>query len=79
MQLSIPEEALADPGLTEDVLLRELAVALYRHGRITVGHGCKMTRLSEIEFQRLLSTEGVDLSYPEHTLDDDLATLRSGL
>jgi predicted HTH domain antitoxin len=79
MQLSIPEDAIADPSLTEEVLLRELAVALYRQGRITVGHGSKMTRLSEIEFQRLLDDAGLDLRYPAETLDQDLATLNTGL
>lgn len=79
MQLSIPDEAVAGPGLTEQDLLRELAVALYRHGKITVGHGCRMTGLSEIEFQRLLDDEGVDLHYTQQDLDHDLATLRRGL
>jgi len=65
MELSIHDEAVAAWGLTEQDLLRELAVALYRHGKITVGHGCKLTRLSEVEFQRLLDDEGADLPYPE--------------
>lgn len=79
MQLTIPDEIIGDRGLTEQDLLRELAVALYRHRKITLGHACEMTGMPEVGFQRLLDAQGVDLNYPEETLDADLATLRRGL
>jgi len=79
MQLTIPDEVVAAQGLSEPELLRALAIALYRDGRITIGHGCRMTGLSEIEFQRLLADADVDLHYPPESLDADLELLRRGL
>lgn len=79
MQLSIPDDIIRARGLTEQDLLRELAIALYCHRKITLGHACEMTGMPEVEFQRLLDDQGVDLNYPEDTLDADLATLRRGL
>jgi predicted HTH domain antitoxin len=77
MLISIPDEAIADQDLSASDLLMALAVALYQNGRLTMGHACKMTNLSDIEFQRLLADRGVDIRYPPESLDDDLATLRS--
>jgi predicted HTH domain antitoxin len=79
MLISIPDEAIADQDLSANDLLIELAVALYRNGRLTMGHACKMTDLPEIEFQRQLAAREIELRYPPESLDDDLATLRAGL
>ncbi|WP_058554401.1 UPF0175 family protein [Thiohalocapsa sp. ML1] len=79
MQLTIPDEILIGQSLDEQALLEALAITLYRDGRITLGHGCRITGLSEIAFQRLLAHAGVDLYYPEETLDADLETLRRGI
>lgn len=79
MNLTIPDEIVTARGLGEQEMLRALAIALYRDGRITLGHGCRMTALSEIEFQRLLADAGVDLHYPPETLDADLDTLARGI
>ncbi|MEA1049408.1 UPF0175 family protein [Lamprobacter modestohalophilus] len=79
MLISIPDEAIADQDLSANDLLIELAVALYQNERLTMGHACKMTNLSDIEFQRQLAARGIDIHYPPESLDDDLATLHSGL
>lgn len=79
MLLSIPDEAIADQDLSASELLMELAVALYRNGRLTMGHACKMANLPDLEFQRQLAARGIEIHYPPESLDDDLATLRSGL
>ncbi len=78
MLISIPDEAIADQDVSANDLLIELAVALYQNGRLTMGHACKMTNLSDIEFQRQLTARELDIRYPPESLDDDLATLRSG-
>lgn len=58
MLISIPDEAIADQDLSANDILIELAVALYQNGRLTMGHACKMTNLSDIEFQRPLAVPG---------------------
>ncbi|QQO52085.1 MAG: UPF0175 family protein [Thiohalocapsa sp. PB-PSB1] len=79
MNLQVPDEALPDEGIPAEEMLAELAVALYRSGKITIGHGCRMTKLPEIEFQKLLDARGVDLRYPESEFERDLETLAKGL
>lgn len=79
MLISIPDAAIADQQFTSDDLLMELAINLYRDGRLTIGHACKMTGLAEIEFQRQLAARGIEIRYPPDALQDDLGTLQSGL
>lgn len=79
MLISIPDEAIADQQFTSADLLMELAITLYRDGRLTIGHACKMTGLAEIEFQRRLAARGIEIRYPADALRDDLSTLQSGL
>jgi predicted HTH domain antitoxin len=75
MDLHIPEGALPADAPTAEEMLEELAIALYRSGRITAGHGCRMTNRSQIEFQRLLNSRGVEQRYSTGDLARDLATL----
>lgn len=59
MLISIPDKAITDQDLSANDLLIELAVALYRNERLTMGHACKMTDLPEIEFQRQPATREI--------------------
>ena len=65
-------EALALPeDEHDDVLRRELAVALYREGLLSVGHARELSGLSRRAFHRLLGDREIDRHYTTEELDED--------
>jgi len=63
--LNVPEDE------REDVLRRELAVALYREGILSVGKARELSGLSRREFHRLLGEREVDRYYTAEELEED--------
>lgn len=56
-------------------LQQELAIRLYQKGLLSFGKARGLAALSKWEFHELLSQEGIDRSYDEEELENDLATL----
>jgi predicted HTH domain antitoxin len=69
--LRLPE----DERLTR--LQRELAIRLYQKGLLSFGKARELANLNKWEFHELLSQEGIERSYDEEELEDDLATLEA--
>ncbi|THE65430.1 UPF0175 family protein [Salinadaptatus halalkaliphilus] len=68
--LNVPEDE------REDVLRRELAVALYREGILSVGKARELSGLSRPDFHRLLGDREVDRHYTLEELEEDRAFTR---
>ena len=68
--LNVPEDE------REDVVRRELAVALYREEILSVGKARELSGLSRREFHRLLGEREVDRHYTAAELDEDLEYAR---
>ena len=58
-------------------LQQELAIRLYQKGLLSFGKARELASLSKWDFHELLSQEGVERSYDEEELEDDLATLEA--
>lgn len=56
----------------DDVLRRELAVALYREDVLSTGKARTLADASRREFHRLLGERGVDRHYGPEALDEDV-------
>ncbi|MFP8951760.1 UPF0175 family protein [Natrialbaceae archaeon A-arb3/5] len=68
--LNVPE------GKRDEVLRRELAVALYREGILSVGKARELSGLSRPDFHRLLGDREVDRHYTLEELEEDRAYAR---
>lgn len=58
-------------------LQQELAIRPYQKGFLSFGKARQLAALSKWEFHELLGQEGIERSYDEEELEDDLATLEA--
>jgi len=58
-------------------LQQELAIRLYQKGLLSFGKARELAALSKWGFHDLLSQEGIERSYDEEELENDLATLEA--
>jgi predicted HTH domain antitoxin len=61
--------------ISETDLRTELAIALFRQQRITLGSASQLTGLHQIEFQQLISNRGICIHYEVEDLEQDLTSL----
>ena len=55
-KLTLPDDVLVNPGLTERDCLIELAIHLYAQRRITVENALEISQLSPVEFDDAFAT-----------------------
>lgn len=77
MTLVIDDSILENTGLSESELKLELAIALYKHGKLSLGQACKFASTNRIEFQRELATRNENLNYDVDDLTDDIKSIKS--
>ena len=77
MRVELPDSALEGTGMTPETAVLELAVALYRDRKVTMGRACEIAGLPRVRFQRELARRGVTIDYSVADLHDDLEALRS--
>jgi predicted HTH domain antitoxin len=76
MTLHIPDEVLAESGLTEREMLIELACRLYDSGKLSKSHARLLAGLGRDEFNAELAQRGLAvIHYSQEDLDRDVQTL----
>ena len=74
--LHIPQEILDSARLTLDDLRLELAVHLYREGRLSIGKARELAGMSLWGFRQILAARKIPPHYDVEGLEEDVATLR---
>jgi len=74
--VEIPEDVLYAARMTPEELRRELAVHLFREGRLSFGKARELAGMTAWAFQMLLGSRGVPVHYGPREYDEDLATLK---
>ena len=77
MQVELPDAALEGTGITPEWAKLEVAVALYRDRRASMGRAARIAGMPRPEFQQELGKRGVTVDYEVEDLRADLETLRS--
>jgi predicted HTH domain antitoxin len=77
MTITVPDELLRSMKLTEAEVKAELAVALFREERLTLGQAAQLASLPQLDFQRLLSSRRIPLHYGIDDMEQDLERARS--
>lgn len=72
MAITLPDELLRSMKLTEAEVGAELAVALFREERLTLGQAALLAGLPQLDFQRLLASRQVPLHYGIDDMEEDL-------
>ena len=75
MQVEIPDTALTGTGLTPDQVRLEVAVALYRDRKVSMGRAATLAGLPRIPFQRELAQRGVTVDYDVAEFEEDLRNI----
>jgi predicted HTH domain antitoxin len=77
MSLVISDEVIHATRMSEQEVAQALAVALFQKEKLTLGQAARLGRLTQIEFQHLLASQGIPVHYGLADFEQDLATLRS--
>jgi predicted HTH domain antitoxin len=75
MPVTIADDVLAAAHLTEPELRRELAVALFREERLTLGQASRLAEMSQGAFQSLLADRQIPIHYGIEEFREDLRTV----
>lgn len=75
MPVTIPDTVLAAAHLSEAELRRELAVALFREDRLTLGQASRLAEMDQFAFQSLLADREIPLHYGTEEFSEDLRTI----
>lgn len=76
MGVVIPDEVLETAQISAEQLYQEIAVLLYRQGRLTLGQASKVANVNHLEFQRLLVDRQATVNYDLEEFEKDLEALR---
>lgn len=80
LTLEIPEEVMRSlklpPAETEAELCKELTLALYQRGVLSLGKARALARLSRWEFHELLGRRRIPRHYTDEGLEEDLRYAR---
>ena len=76
MSLTIPDEILQATGMSEEELLRELAVLLFQQGKLTLAKASRLAKMSRLQFQHLLASRQIPVHYDVAELEEDLKTIK---
>lgn len=77
MSLSFDNELLKKAGVSESELKIELAIALYKRGKFSIGQASSFAEISQIQFQHELGIRNESINYDVDDLEEDLKNLES--
>jgi len=76
VSIEIPGEVIHATRMTPEDLKRELAIHLFREGKLSFGKARELAGLNVWEFQNLLGSRNIPLHYGVEEYEDDLRTLK---
>ena len=75
--LELPFDLYQAARLSPNEVRRELALHLYREGKLSLGRARDLSGLDPWAFLHLLGARSIDVHYDLPEYEDDLATLRN--
>ncbi len=75
MSLVISNEIVKASGLSEDEILLEIVVMLFKLDKISIGKAAELLRMPQIRFQRLIADRGICVHYDVAEFQEDIQHL----
>ena len=75
MAITISDDVLAAAQMSEQELVRELAVTLFQQERLTLAQASRMAEISQLAFQALLAGRQIPVHYGVEEFREDMRTL----
>jgi predicted HTH domain antitoxin len=76
MKIDLPDAALEGTGMTPELAKLEVAVALYRDRKVSMGRAARLAGMPRPLFQRELGKRGVTVDYDVEDFEDDLRAIQ---
>ena len=76
VSIEIPDEVMHAARMTPEELKRELAIHLFREGKLSFGKARELAGLNVWEFQNLLGSRNIPIHYGVEEYEDDLRALK---
>ena len=76
MKIDLPDAALEGTGMTPELAKLEVAVALYRDRKVSMGRAARLAGMPRPLFQRELGKRGVTVDYDVVEFEDDLRAIQ---
>jgi predicted HTH domain antitoxin len=76
MSLIISDDMVRASGLSEQELLLEIVLMLFRQDKISLGKASELMGMHRMEFQKLLDDRGICIHYDVVEFQEDLKTLQ---
>lgn len=74
MSLTVPQ-ILEATNMSENELLREVAVYLFQSDRLTLAQAARLAEMARVPFQRLLADRQIPMHYTVEDFEDDIKNL----
>jgi predicted HTH domain antitoxin len=75
VKVELPDAALEGTGMTPEIAKLEVAVALYRDRKVSMGRAARIAGMHRPEFQRELGKRMVTVDYDVPDFEDDLMAI----
>jgi predicted HTH domain antitoxin len=75
--MRIPDELLHTAHMSEGEMLQEIAVLLYVKEKITLAQASRLAEMDRLQFQHLLASRDIPVTFGVSDFEQDLNTLRS--
>ena len=76
MKVDLPDAALEGTGMTPELAKLEVAVALYRDRKVSMGRAARLAGLPRPQFQRELGKRCVTVDYDVEEFEADLRAIQ---
>lgn len=77
MSLVVSDEIVRASGLSEEELLLEIVLLLFKQDKISLGKAAKLLEMPQIRFQRLMAARGICVHYDVAEFHEDIQHLTS--
>ncbi len=75
MSIVIEDDILQASNMTENELLKEIAIMLFQQDKISLGKASDLAKMNRINFQKLLTKRKINLHYDVVDFQEDLQEL----
>lgn len=76
MPVTVSDSVLTAAHISEPELKRELALTLFRQGRVTLAQASRLAEMGQLAFQALPAKRQIPIHYGVEKFREDLRTLR---
>ncbi len=76
MNVELPDAVMEGTGMTPEIAKLEVAIALYRDRKVSMGRAARIAGIPRPHFQNEIGKRGVTVDYRIQDFEDDLVTIQ---